>query len=142
MIPPTTRAATGSSSTTVADLAAVPAALSLAGAAIALYAGAVEPFRLCLRRPAARSWAWPSDRPPLRIGVLSDLHASWPSMGPPRIARIAARLAAERPDLVLLPGDFVSTHTALVRPVPVEATAAALVGLVAAAPTIAVLGNH
>jgi hypothetical protein len=59
-----------------------------------------------------------------------------------RVGRIAARLLAARPDLVLLPGDFVSTHTPFVRRVAVEAVARALAPLAAAAPTFAVLGNH
>ena len=80
--------------------------------------------------------------PALRVGILSDIHAALPLMPPARIARIARRLLAERPDLVLLPGDFVTTKTRLVRRVPVGPVAAALAALPTAAPTLAVLGNH
>jgi uncharacterized protein len=79
---------------------------------------------------------------PLRVGILSDVHAALPLMPPARVAGIARRLLAERPDLVLLPGDFVTTKTRLVRRVPVGPVAAALAALPTAAPTLAVLGNH
>ncbi|MEK0082228.1 metallophosphoesterase [Benzoatithermus flavus] len=116
-------------------------ALGAAGAA-GLYAAAVEPRRLCLRQPRVRVAAWPAGDPPLRIGVLSDLHAAWPHVTLGRIGRIVARLLAARPDLVLLPGDFVTTHTLLVRRIPIEPVAEALARLARAVPTLAVLGNH
>lgn len=116
--------------------------LLMAGLGAGLYAAAIEPRRLVLRRVAVASPLWPLDRPPLRIGILSDIHAAWPHMTLARIERIVARLLAERPDLVLLPGDFVTTRTRFVRKIPVEPVAACLTPLAAAAPTLAVLGNH
>jgi predicted MPP superfamily phosphohydrolase len=115
--------------------------LSAAGAAGA-YAAVVEPSLLRLRRPVVASPWWPVGRPPLRIGILSDLHAAWPMMPVARVRRIVGRLLAARPDLVLLPGDFVSTHTRFVRRIAIEPVAQALGGLVQAVPTFAVLGNH
>lgn len=111
-----------------------------AGAAVAGYAVAVEPMRLVLRqhRIALRGW----QGRPLRVGVLSDIHAALPQMSPARVARIAARLVAERPDIILLPGDFVTTRNPFVRMLPIEPVAAALAGLAAAVPCFAVLGNH
>lgn len=122
-------------------MSVLAAALAAAGAA-AVYAGAVEPSLLRLREPVVVSRWWPEERPPLRIGVVSDLHAAWPLMPAARVRRIVKRLLAARPELILLPGDFVSTHTRLVRPVPAERVAQALAPLAAAAPTFAVLGNH
>jgi predicted MPP superfamily phosphohydrolase len=113
-----------------------------AAAAAGCWAAAVEPRLLRLRQPCVRATAWPADRPPLRLGILSDLHAAWPHMTVARIGRIAARLAEARPDVILLPGDFVSTHTRFVRRIPIEPAAEALAPLAAAAPTFAVLGNH
>jgi predicted MPP superfamily phosphohydrolase len=118
-------------------------ALTLAGAGAAgLYAAGVEPRLLRLRRPEIAAAGWPAGASPLRIGVLSDLHAAWPHMTIARVERIVARLLAARPDLVLLPGDFVTTHTYLVRHIPIEPVAQALAALARAAPTLAVLGNH
>ena len=117
--------------------------LMAAGAAgLAAYAGWIEPRRLVLRELTVASPAWPAAWPPLRVAVISDLHACWPHVTALRIRRLVERTIAEKPDLVLLPGDFVATGTLLVRRVPVRETAAALAGLVAAAPTFAVLGNH
>src|SRR5688500_19930569 len=96
-----------------------------AGAAAGVYAALIEPSLLCVREPVAISRWWPSGRPCLRIGVIADLHACWPLMSAARVERIATRLLAAGPDLVLLPGDFVSTHTSFVRPIAVEAVAAA-----------------
>lgn len=116
-------------------------AFGVAGAA-GLYAAAVEPRRLHLRLPCVRVPWWPAGASPLRVGVLSDLHAAWPHVTVARVERIVARLLAARPDLVLLPGDFVTTHTILVRRIAIEPVAQALGRLAEAVPTLAVLGNH
>lgn len=113
-----------------------------AGAAAGVYAALVELSLLRLREPVALSRWWPRGRAALRIGVIADLHACWPLMTTRRIGRIVARLLAARPDLVLLPGDFVSTHTRFVRRIAIEPVADALAPLAAAVPTFAVLGNH
>lgn len=117
------------------------AGLAAAGA-VGIYAAAVEPSLLRLREPAVTTHLWPTGRPDLRIGILSDLHAAWPLMTVARVQRIVARLLATKPDLILLPGDFVSTHTRFVRRIAIEPVAAALGRLAVATPTFAVLGNH
>jgi predicted MPP superfamily phosphohydrolase len=117
------------------------AGLAAAGA-LGAYATVIEPKLLLLREPSVASRWWPVGRPALRIGILSDLHAAWPLVTTARIERIVARLLAAHPDLVLLPGDFVSTHTRFVREIAVEPVAHALRRLSQAAPTLAVLGNH
>ena len=120
-----TRAPSASSCTIASEVSLI--ALALAGCGgLGLYAAAVEPRLLRLRQPVVRWPGWPAGRPPLRIGVLADLHAARPHMSEARIARIAARLLAAGPDLVLLPGDFVSTHTPFVRRIAIERVAEAL----------------
>ena len=47
---------------------------------------------------------------PLRVGVLSDIHGAGPHMSVARIESIVAELNAERPDIVLLLGDFAPGH--------------------------------
>lgn len=136
-----TRAPSAGSSTIASEVSLI--ALALAGCGgLGLYAAAVEPRLLRLRQPVVHWPGWPEGRAPLRIGVLADLHAARPHMSEARIGRIAARLLAAGPDLVLLPGDFVSTHTPFVRRVAIERVAEALAALAAAVPTVAVLGNH
>jgi predicted MPP superfamily phosphohydrolase len=110
--------------------------------ALGSWAGLVEPRRLRVARYEVESPLWPAGRPPLRLAVLGDLHAAWPHVTEGRLRRIVARLLAERPELVLLPGDFLANRTAFVRPIPAEAIARALSPLAEAAPTLAVLGNH
>lgn len=110
--------------------------------ALGSWAGLVEPRRLRAARYEIESPHWPAARSPLRLAVLGDLHAAWPHVSEGRLARIVARLLAEAPDLVLLPGDFLANRTAFVRPLPAAGIARALAPLAAAAPTLAVLGNH
>ncbi len=114
------------------------------GAALCAFGGygaVVEPRRLrTVRHPVPWPRWWFSGRR-LRIAVLSDLHAAWPHMGPRRIRRIVARLLAEKPDVVLMPGDFACTDTWGVVPVPIERAARELAPL-ASVPCFAVLGNH
>jgi hypothetical protein len=117
----------------------------LGGAGLAVlgsWAGLVEPRRLKAARYDIASPGWPPARPPLRLGVLGDLHAAWPHVTEARLARIVERLLAERPELILLPGDFLANRTSLVRPLPAAAVARALAPLARAAPTLGVLGNH
>lgn len=65
-------------------------------------------------RPAVRRYdlvlpGRPADAPPLRLGFISDLHAG-PATHPDLPREACAALAAERPDIVLLGGDYVSFH--------------------------------
>ncbi len=106
------------------------------------YSLAVEPRRLALHRHRIPWTPWPFPGERLRIAVLSDIHAAWPHMTPRRISRIVDRLLALAPDLVLLPGDFACTETLGVRPVAIEAAAAALRPLAREGRAFAVLGNH
>lgn len=120
-------------------------ALLLGGAgmlALGSWASLVEPRTLRAVRYEIASPAWPVDWQPLRIAVLGDLHAARPHVGERRIARIVERLLAERPELVLLPGDFLANRTAFVWPLPAARIARALAPLARAVPTLAVLGNH
>lgn len=117
------------------------AGLGLAGFGLAAWAGWIEPRRLRVVRHELRPALWRREYGTLRIGVLSDLHAAWPHVTAPRIARIVGRLMAEEPDIVLLPGDFVSTGTRFVLPLELDAILRELAPL-AARPAFAVLGNH
>jgi predicted MPP superfamily phosphohydrolase len=124
-----------------------PAAL-VAGAAASLAAGAavwalfVEPRRLVVQRVRIGSRAWPAGRRPLRLGLISDLHAGGPHVDPEAVRRLVERVNREGPDLVLLLGDFVDHEVAAGEEVEPEAVARVLAGLRAALGTVAVLGNH
>ncbi len=120
--------------------------LTAAAGALALglgaYSLAVEPRRLLLRRHRLPWGPWHFPDAPLRLAVLSDIHAAWPHMTPRRIARIVDRLLALEPDLVLLPGDFACTETVGVWPVAIEEAVAPLRPLARQGRAFAVLGNH
>ncbi|MFS8183576.1 metallophosphoesterase [Pseudovibrio denitrificans] len=81
---------------------------------------------------------------PLRVVVLTDLHACWPWMRPERIKRIVERANSLEPDLITLLGDF---HTAMHPPFAKPLTAAAdwaqpMERLKAPLGVFGVLGNH
>lgn len=116
---------------------------SVAGVAMAagVWGVALEPRLLRIRRHRIATPRWPSRWPDLKVAVLSDLHAAWPHTGADRLGRIVRRLLAQQPDLVLLPGDFVSTRAQFQRPLTPQAIAAALEPL-SGVRTVATLGNH
>ena len=88
------------------------------------------------------SRAWPAARPPLRLALVSDLHAGGPHVDPRMVERVVRRVNRERPQLALLLGDFVDREVALGDEVPPEAVAAKLGELLAELGSVAVLGNH
>jgi predicted MPP superfamily phosphohydrolase len=102
----------------------------------------IEPSMLKLRRVEAVTPKWPADRPPLRIAVIADIHEGVPQVGIKKVAELVRRTNAEKPDLVLLAGDFVATGVVLGRNGNPEAVAAELKKLTAPLGVFAVLGNH
>jgi hypothetical protein len=105
----------------------------------------IEPETLVVRRVAVDSPAWSGA--PLRVGVISDVHVGSPHMNPERVGRLVEAMNRERPDVVLLPGDFVGGHRRLKARTPQERAEiarglAALRGLRAPSGVYAVLGNH
>jgi hypothetical protein len=97
-----------------------------------------EPDHLTVTRLTLSLSGWPQDEPPLLVGQLTDLHCCT-EHSLERAQRAARLLMANRPEVVLLTGDFL-TH---------EGTAwaervADVLAITAAAPlgAFAVLGNH
>ena len=112
---------------------------------LGVWAFLVEPETLAVRRVSVESGAWRG--PPLRIGVVSDIHVGAPHVTPARVKRVMARLSRERPDVAVFLGDYAGGH----EPAPVRAApqrsavltgAAALGGARAPLGRYAVLGNH
>jgi len=87
-----------------------------------------------------RRYEVPIERPgselPLRVGFLSDFHAG-PATHPRLAAEGCAAIAAEKPDLILLGGDYVSFHAR-----HVDRLVEPLARLEAPLGKFAVLGNH
>jgi predicted MPP superfamily phosphohydrolase len=122
------------------------------GRAVSLAAGAaavvvrslwIEPRGLVVRREELALPGWPPGLDGLRVGVLTDLHTGMPHAGLDAAERAAEALAAERPDVVCLLGDFIDRRAVFARPVDAVALATRLEPLRAAPRGLfAVLGNH
>jgi predicted MPP superfamily phosphohydrolase len=102
-----------------------------------------EPFGTKLTSYALTPPRWPPGLS-LKLAVIADLHACNPWMGVARIERLVAEVNEQRPDAVLLLGDYVAGRN-LARysqPVTPAEWAGALGGLKAPLGVHAVLGNH
>lgn len=112
-------------------------------AAALLAWGLAEPLRLVIRREELAVPHWPAALDGLTIALVADLHAGGLHARPARIRRMCEQIAAARPDLVLLLGDYVDFDLLTTRRLPFADVAAALAPL-GSAPLgrVAVLGNH
>lgn len=108
-----------------------------AGAGVAVHGYAVERHRLGVVRSDLPMRGLTAAFDGLRIGYISDLHHS-EFVGIEDIQRAVALVAAERPDIVLLGGDYVSYGDVQYA----EPCAEALGALSAPLGVFAVLGNH
>lgn len=86
--------------------------------------------------------SWPASTPPVRVALLADLHVQGPDLSPERMARIAAQVNAQKPDLILIAGDFSGDRTLRTRLYSEAEIAASLKTLKAPLGVYAVLGNH
>ncbi len=98
-------------------------------------------MRFRVQRWTIESPLWGA-RPPLRIGVISDLHWGFAHVSTPWVARVKARLMALAPDLIVFLGDISAGSNETARIANVTPGAASLAGLDAPLGTYAVLGNH
>jgi predicted MPP superfamily phosphohydrolase len=85
---------------------------------------------------------FPAGQAPVRVAFLSDIHVQGPDMPPERVARIVGQVNAQRPDLVLIAGDFIGSRSLSTHHYSPAEIAAPLRGLRARLGVIAVLGNH
>jgi len=121
------------------------AATAGSGVLSAADAFAFEPgYGLTVREWTVPHADWPRTASPLRIGIVTDIHAVEPWMPARRVGAIVERMNGLRPDLIVLLGDYVNAlrlrfHSALV---PVAEWTAALKELHAPLGVYAVLGNH
>jgi predicted MPP superfamily phosphohydrolase len=115
----------------------------LAGAGVGLATGAAahgylyERHHIEVTRETLQVSGWPESLDGFRIGLLTDLHRS-STVSHEMIARAAALVMADSPDLIVLGGDYVTQRDRRF----VEPSAEALSGLTAPQGVVAVLGNH
>ena len=114
-------------------------AVSAAGAAVGagVYGYAYERHRLGVTRAALAVSGLPRALDGLRVGLLTDIHHG-PFVSQQDIARATAMLSKERPDLIVLGGDYVNWQDRA----HVGPCAEALGALEAPHGVFAVLGNH
>ena len=102
-----------------------------------------EPSSLTVVHRTIEISPWHEEHASLRVALISDLHVGAPYKGLPALKHLVSVTNAEKPDLILRLGDFV-THGGVVGGhfVSPEAIADDLANLHAPLGVIAVLGNH
>lgn len=95
-----------------------------------------------VRRLTVHMRDWPAGAAPMRVVLISDLHAAGPETTPSRLARIVAQVNALQPDLVLIAGDIEQERTLSTRVYDAAEATAPLAKLRAPLGVVAVLGNH
>lgn len=117
--------------------------LSGLGLCLMGYAILLEPSRLVVQEVELLSAKYAG--PDLRIGLVTDIHVNSAHVPPDRVAEIASQLNEAKPDLILMPGDFVAGHDALVnRSDKFNANVATGLAHLSNlnAPAFATIGNH
>lgn len=95
-----------------------------------------------VRRANVGFESWPAGARAVRVALLADIHVQGPDLSPERMTRIAAQVNAQKPDLILLAGDFSGDRTLRTRLYSEREIAASLKSLKAPLGVYAVLGNH
>jgi predicted MPP superfamily phosphohydrolase len=67
-----------------------------------------EPQELVVRRVEVTSRGW--EGAPIKIGVISDTHMGAPHMSVARLESIVQQMNSERPDIIVLLGDYAGRH--------------------------------
>ena len=111
-------------------------------AALAAWSLWLEPDRLVVRRVTLSLAAWPAGHRPLRLAVLSDIHAGAPFITAGKIDQVVAAINRETPDAIVLLGDYVIHGVIGGDFMAPEDVAARLAGLTAPLGVYGVLGNH
>lgn len=117
------------------------AGLAATGTTLGGYAFAIEPYRLTFPRYRVTPAGWPPGLK-LKIAAIADLHACHPWMTTAHIRSIVNATNTQKPDLVVLLGDFVTQHRFVAQAEDKAAWTAALAELQAPLGVHAVLGNH
>lgn len=112
------------------------------GIALACWAFIWEPSRLTEKEYRLALPEWPRECADYRVAVVSDIHAGAPYIGLDKIDRMVAMIRKQKPDLVLLPGDFVIQEVLGGSFIAPEELASHLKPLLQETKVYAVLGNH
>jgi predicted MPP superfamily phosphohydrolase len=102
----------------------------------------IEPARLVVNRQELQLPNWPAELSGVRVALLSDLHVGSPHWGLSRLHELVTRTNAEKPDLILLAGDYLINNIWFGEHVEADPIATELGQLRAPLGVFAVLGNH
>ncbi|HEU4833588.1 MAG TPA: metallophosphoesterase [Pyrinomonadaceae bacterium] len=126
-----------------------PKRLRIAFAAITLFLGGcffwgflIEPGRLVIRQQTIQIDNWPQQLDGLRIAVLSDIHVDNWFITEKKLRKIVAETNQLQPDLIVIPGDYMSGNGWVKRTVEPEVFGPVLKDLRAPLGVYSVLGNH
>ena len=101
-----------------------------------------EPSSLRIVQQSVVVSPWHETQSGMKVAVLSDLHVGSPYRTLADLTKVVAATNAEKPDLIVLLGDFVITGVVGGRFVEPEPIAVGLASLKAPLGVVAVLGNH
>lgn len=118
---------------------AILVALGLALAGRGYWNARADPV---VRRAGVALPRWPAGAAPVTVALLSDIHLGSPAMDDARLRRIVGRVAALKPDLVVIAGDFVFGHDPAAGARSARGLTAPLAALKPPLGIFAVLGNH
>jgi predicted MPP superfamily phosphohydrolase len=109
---------------------------------LAIWAFIIEPAGFRINEERISVYKWPVQCNGKRIAILADLHVGSPHKGLNSLRDLVKRVNAAKPDLVLLPGDFVIQGVVGGSFVSPEDAGEVLGKLKAPMGVFAVLGNH
>jgi predicted MPP superfamily phosphohydrolase len=110
--------------------------------ALGIWAFVFEPAFLTTRKHSLLIPHWSAEHAGLRVAVLADLHVGSPYNGIPKLHEIVDLTNSLKPDLIVIPGDFVIQGVLGGTFVAPEEAAAVLARLSAPLGVWACLGNH
>jgi uncharacterized protein len=116
--------------------------VSIALASLGACATVIEPEQLVVRAVRIPLPEWPAAWEGLRVAAIADVHAGSPHVGYAQLEHLVRTANEQRPDLVVLLGDYVSHRTPQEGVEKPENVAAKLSELRAPLGVVAVLGNH
>lgn len=114
----------------------------LLGFVLAGWAFFWEPSRLTEKQYTLDLPGWSAKCSPYRVAVVSDIHAGAPYIGLEKIDLMVSMILKQKPDMVLLPGDFVIQEVFGGSFIAPEDLAQRLKPLLLQTKVYAVLGNH
>jgi predicted MPP superfamily phosphohydrolase len=111
-------------------------------AGLAVWSFFIEPNRLVLHEETVQIDQWPKELSGLRIALIADIHTGGPFIDEKKLRRIVELTNQQKPDLIVLLGDYMSPNSWHSHRVEPEVTAAVLKDLKAPLGVYSVLGNH